>query len=117
MHGRAWAGDNFLRLKKRARMWSKYTAVLDAVFEKPTYGCQTLKGVLSTLNAHNTVESRQVVRKHPEFAAVLAHLVQAEATAQALYSYVVRKHAVRACQLDHVRAMQKFVKGLHQSSH
>ena len=101
-------------------MWAKYTAVLDAIFDKPS--CQTLKGVLSTLNAHPTVESRQVVRKHPEFAAVLAHLrrlppVQAEATAQALYSYVVRTHAVRACQMDHVRAMQKFVKGLHQSSH
>lgn len=95
----------------------RYTAIIDGVFAHPIHACKTLQGVLATLNAAPTAESRKVIATHPEFAALMAHLRrmtphEAEHTAQRLHSYVVRQHSVRACSIDHARSMEKFLRSL-----
>ena len=95
-----------------------YTAIIDTVFSRPIHACKTLQGVLATLNAAPTAQSRKVLASHPELAALMAHLrrlppQQAESTAQQLHSYVVRQHAVRACSFDHARSMEQFLRSLH----
>lgn len=101
-----------------AQQWAQYTAIVDAVFANPARAERALKGVLAALNARPIPESQTIINKHPEFAALLSHLSravpgsEAEATARALYSYVVRRHAVRACDMDHARAMRKMLDAL-----
>ena len=98
--------------------WAKYISIVDGVFARPARAERTLKGVLAAFNAHPIPESQTVINQHPEFAALLSHLSravdapQAEATARALDSYVVRRHAVRACDMDYTRAMRKMLDAL-----
>ena len=100
------------------QQWTRYTAIVDEVFAHPARAERTLKGVLAALNAQPIPESQTVINQHPEFAALLSHLSravpgpQAEATARALYGYVVRRHAVRACDMDYTRAMRKMLDAL-----
>ena len=100
------------------QQWARYTAIIDGVFARPAHAERTLKGVLAALNAQPIPESQTIINQHPEFAALLSHLSravagpQAEATARALYSYVVRRHAVRACDMDYTRAMRKMLDAL-----
>ena len=95
--------------------WTQYTAIIDKVFARPARAERTLKGVLAALNAQPLPESQMVINQHPEFAALLSHLsravgaAHAEATAHALYGYVVRRHAVRACDFDYTRATRKML--------
>ena len=100
------------------QQWARYTAIVDEVFAHPARAERTLKGVLAALNAQPIPESQTVINQHPEFAALLSHLSravpgsEAEATARALYGYVVRRHAVRACDMDYTRAMRKMLDAL-----
>ena len=101
-----------------AAVWAQYTSIVDAVFARPARAERTLKGVLAALNAQPLPESQTVINQHPEFAALLSHLSRAvgadhaEATAHALYDYVVRRHAVRACDMDYTRATRKMLDDL-----
>ena len=99
---------------------SEFTRVIDEIFARPVHACRTLKGVLSTLNAHLTTDAWYVLKKHPAFAAVISVMrkmepQKAEATAYQLYSYVVRNHSVRACRMDHARSMERFLQSLDQA--
>ena len=98
--------------------WRQYTDIIDGVFAAPRRACHTLNGVLAALNASPTDESHQVFDQHPEFAALLRFFMrhvpprEAEHTVSQLYNYVVRRHAVRACEIDHTRAMRKMLRDL-----
>lgn len=100
--------------------WTHYTHIIDDVFAAPrsSSACRTLNGVLAALNASPTNDSHQVFSQNPEFAALLRFFMrhvpprEAEHTVSQLYNYVVRRHAVKSCEIDHMRAMRKMLRDL-----
>ena len=95
--------------------WTQCTTIVDTVFAKASRSCRTLEGLLAMLEAQPTPHSAKLMQKHPDLAALLAHMARmapldAETLAAQLHTYVVTHHAVQACRFDHVRAMEQFLR-------
>ena len=95
--------------------WAHCAALVDNIFARSSRSCRTLEGLVALLEAQPTPASTRLLRKHPELAALMSHMAKmqpaaAEMFAQQLRHYVVTEHAVPACRLDHVRAMEQFLR-------
>ena len=102
-------------MSRPAPQWHLCTRTLDTVFQHASRGSRTLDAVLAVLDARPTQNSARLVQKHPELAAIVSHMAQmvpAEAVALAsrLRHYIITRHAVPACRLDHVRAMEHYLR-------
>lgn len=94
--------------------WTRCTAIVDGVFARASRSCRTLEGFLAVLAAEPTPASAKLMRKHPELAALISYMARlapadTEGLARQLRHYVITHHAVAACRLDHVRAMEQFL--------
>jgi hypothetical protein len=109
----------FLSVKKTmphpAPQWTHCTSIIDTIFARASRSCRTLEALLAVLEAQPTPHSTKLLQKHPELAALVSHMAgmaptDTESLAGQLHKYVVTHHAVQACRLDHVRAMEQFLR-------
>lgn len=95
--------------------WQRCTSTIDAVFAQASHGSRTLEALLAVLETRPTQNSARLMQKHPDLAALVAHMAQmapaeAETLASRLHRYILTEHAVQACQLDHVQAMEQYLR-------